>query len=159
MVVPENGQGALFNLIDFGSSCDWNTPFKKGIKLATCDPIYAAPERRLGIFKPALRFDVYSIGLIALRCALPSLTNESAMASFVENCLSKCGFSFSRTCASITSGRIPVSSDLKADINAISDSTYDDMYAAFATMLTNTPEDRAEVSDCLNSRFLRSTLV
>lgn len=158
LVVPGDPAGAPFKVIDFGSSCDWSSPFKRGLRLATCDPIYAAPEKRLGIFKPAYRFDVYSIGLIALRCALPSITERVEVERFVENMLAACDFSFERTCAAIASGRIQASPSLRNDILALNEPAYEDMYATFATMLAENPKDRAEVSDCLQSRFLMGSL-
>lgn len=158
LVVPNDPAGAPFKVIDFGSSCDWSSPFKKGLGLATCDPIYTAPEKRLSIFRPAYRFDVYSIGLIALRCALPSITERLEIEKFVQNMLAVCDFSFERTCAAIISGKIRASPSLKNDISALTGPAYEDMYAMFVTMLAENPKDRAEVSDCLQSRFLRGSL-
>eukprot|EP00177_Eucheuma_denticulatum_P001784 GFKZ01003196.1.p1 GENE.GFKZ01003196.1~~GFKZ01003196.1.p1 ORF type:complete len:361 (+),score=48.99 GFKZ01003196.1:661-1743(+) len=154
LVVPEDAD-APFKAIDFGSSCDWSSPFKKGLGVATCDPIYTAPEKRLDIFKPAYRFDVYSIGLIALRCALPSLTEKRAMNAFVENILKACDFSFQRTCNNILAGSVSASPSLKNDVSALSGPEYEDMYALFATILDPDPNTRADVADCLRSRFVR----
>lgn len=156
LVVAGDPDSAPFKAIDFGSSCDWNTPFKKGLGLATCDPVYTAPERRLEVFKPAYRFDVYSIGLIALRCALPSLTEASSMENFVENVLSKSGFSFERVCSAIVNGRAKVSQDVKNDFDTLSSPGCEDIYACFAAMLTQDPEKRANVRDCLANRFVSS---
>lgn len=155
LVVPGDPDAAPFKAIDFGSSCDWSSPFKKGLGVATCDPIYTAPEKRLDIFKPGYRFDVYSIGLIALRCALPSLTEKRDMEGFVENILKACDFSFERTCNSILGGSVSVSASLRNDISALSGPEYEDMYALFATILDPDPNTRADVADCLRSRFVR----
>lgn len=154
LVTNEQYTGTPLQIIDFGSSCDWGNVFKKGLRLATCDPIYAAPERRLDIFKPAFKFDIYSIGLIALRAALPSLTESTSMNNFVNDVLSKCRASLSKVCDSVLSGRISVSSSISADVSALDSPENQDMYAILATMLTGAPEERASVSDCLNSRFL-----
>lgn len=158
LVVPNDPAGAPIKAIDFGSSCDWSSPFKKGLGLATCDPIYTAPEKRLDLFKPAYRFDVYSIGLIALRCALPSITEKTEMEKFVQNMLAACDFSFERTCAAIVSGRIQASPSLQSDVSTLTGPACEDMYAIFATMLAKNPKDRAGVSDCLRSRFVRGSL-
>lgn len=156
LVVSGDPNAAPFKAIDFGSSCDWDTPFKKGIGLATCDPIYTAPERRLEMFKPAYKFDVYSIGLIALRCALPSLTDSLAMQNFVQNVLRKADFSFLRVCSAVVSGRIQTSQAVKNDFILLSSPGYEDMYACFSAMLTQDPTRRADVRDCLENRFVRS---
>lgn len=158
LVVPQDADGVPLKAIDFGSSCDWSSLFKKGLSLATCDPVYTAPERRLQLFKPAFPFDMYSIALIALRVALPSLTDESAMTNFVNNGLNKCKFSFQRTCSAILGGRIKMPPGVVADIQALTAPACEDMYALFATLLTENPEDRANVDDCLTSRFVRSAL-
>lgn len=156
LVVPGDPDGAPFKAIDFGSSCDWSSPFKKGLRTATCDPVYTAPERRLDIFKPALRFDVYSIGLIALRCALPSLTDSSAMQDFVDNILRESGFSFERACSAVVGGRTQASQALQNDFTTLSGAAYEDMYACFATLLADNPDSRADVDDCLRNRYVSS---
>lgn len=156
LVVPDNGEGAALQAIDFGSSCDWGNIMKKGLGLATCDPVYTAPERRLDIFKPAFRFDVYSVALIALRVALPSLTDAYAMNDFVNNVLSKGRFSLSQTCEAIASGRVFTSQAVSFDLAALTDPSNEDLYAVLATMLTEKPEDRADIKDCIRSRFLES---
>lgn len=143
-------------VIDFGSSCDWNSMTKKGLGLATCDPIYTAPEKRLNVFKPAFRFDVYSIGLIALRVALPSITDVREFERFVTTVMERGRSSFERVCVAVENGRIPVSQGLRSDIAALCTPAYEDMYAALVTMLTAEPADRADVSDCLRSRFVQS---
>lgn len=144
-------------MIDFGSSCDWSSVTKKGLRLATCDPIYTAPEKRLNVFKPAFRFDVYSIGLIALRAGLPSITEARVFNEFVANVLQKRGKnSIERVCSGIESGRITVSADLRADLLALSGPGNEDMYAALATILVEQPGERADVSDCLRSRFVQN---
>lgn len=158
LVVSGDREGSPFKAIDFGSSCDWSSPLKKGLRLATCDPVYTAPERRLDIFKPAYRFDVYSIGLIALRCALPSLTESTAMNKFVEENLSESDFCLQRTCSGLLSGRLQSSPSLLRDIEALTGPEYEDMYALFATVLTTNPSDRADVSDCLRSRFVQAAV-
>lgn len=143
-------------VIDFGSSCDWNSLTKKGLGLATCDPIYTAPEKRLNVFKPAFRFDVYSIGLIALRVALPSITDANEFDQFVTTVMERGRSSIERVCAAVENGRISVSPGLKADIAALCSPANEDMYAALATMLTADPAERADVSDCLRTRFVQS---
>lgn len=156
LVTDDADAGAPLQVIDFGSSCDWNTLFKKGLRLATCDPIYAAPERRLDIFKPPFKFDVYSIALIALRAALPSLTDSYNMDNFVTDTLTKCRGSLAKVCESVMSGRVQVSSSLRTELSALDSPENQDLFAILATMLTEAPEDRADVSDCLNSRFVNN---
>lgn len=156
LVVKNEPDAAPLQVIDFGSSCDWNTVFKKGLRLATCDPIYTAPERRLDILKPAFRFDVYSIALIALRAALPSLTTAAEMNLFVTNVLAKGRYSIARTCASVRGGRIQAPQALKTDLAILEGTGNEDLYAMLVTMLTETPDERATVSDCLRSRFIQT---
>lgn len=98
------------------------------------------------------------MGLIALRCALPSLTDSNEMNRFVENALAENDFSFQKTCSAIINGRSNVAPRVKSDFEALDSSKYDDMYALFATVLATDPSVRAEVSDCLRSRFLRQSL-
>lgn len=154
--MPGDQHGAPFKAIDFGSSCDWGAPFKKGLGLATCDPVYTAPEKRLDIFAPGFRFDVYSIGLITMRCMLPSLTEKNNMDRFVADVLNRSKNSFTLMYSAVSSGRIPVSSDLKSDIDALGSPKYEAAYALLASILTPDPKDRAKVTDILNSRFLRA---
>lgn len=155
LVVPDGGEDSALKAIDFGSSCDWKTPFKKGLRLATCDPIYTAPERRLDIFKPAFRFDVYSIALITMRVALPSLTDKKSMDDFVTNALAKGRFSLARTAQLVEDGRLDVSQSVKSELTALGSTANEDLFAVLCTMLTETPEERCDVEDCLNSRFVR----
>lgn len=81
------------------------------------------------------------------------------MSNFVKNNLEKSKFSFERTCSAILNGRVESSAALQADIRALTGPHNEDMYALFATVLTETPNERADLSDCLNSRLLRSVLV
>lgn len=156
LVVKNDPGGAVLQAIDFGSSCDWTGLFKKGLGLATCDPIYTAPERRLNRLKPPFSFDVYSIALIALRAALPSLTSATNMEYFVQNILAKSRFSIARACASVRFGRIQAPRPLKAELGILESDGNEDLYAILATMLTETPDERAEVADCLRSRFVQN---
>lgn len=125
--------------------------------MATCDPIYTAPEKRLNVFKPAFRFDVYSIGLIALRAGLPSITDPRIFENFVANVLQKrAKHSIEKLCSGVESGRINVSSELRSELLALSGPGNEDMYAALATMLVAEPGERADVSDCLRTRFVQN---
>ncbi|EKX43183.1 hypothetical protein GUITHDRAFT_51357, partial [Guillardia theta CCMP2712] len=72
LVVPGDREHPL-KIIDFGSSCDWNDPLKKGLGDATCDPMYAPPEKTLQFLGPG-KFDVYSVGMMGIRVLFPSLT-------------------------------------------------------------------------------------
>ncbi|KAI0566481.1 Protein kinase [Gracilaria domingensis] len=156
LVVPGDPAGTPLKAIDFGSSCDWKSPFKKGLRTATCDPVYAAPEKRLDLFRPAYRFDVYSIGLIVLRCAVPSLTEASAMSDFVTNVLGTCRFSLERACSAVLNGRLSASSALRQELEQLLSPVNEDLYAVLVTMLTEDPSSRADVGDCLRSRLLTS---
>jgi len=82
IIVDEADPDAPLKLIDFGSSVDWNTPFKRGLGTATCDPLYAAPEQRINLVYPD-RFDVYSVGIIGLQCLVPQLSETNALRTFV----------------------------------------------------------------------------
>ncbi|CAN8076884.1 unnamed protein product [Agarophyton chilense] len=118
-----------------------------------------APEKRLSLFKPAYRFDVYSVGLIVLRCALPSLTEAAALSNFVFDILSKYSFSFERACYAISNGRLATSRSLLQDIQELMSPTNEDLYAILAIMLTENPSSRADVDDCLSCMLLRSEFV
>lgn len=155
LLISPSGAECPLQLIDFGSSCDWGSITKKGLRLATCDPVYAAPEKRLDIFRPAFRFDVYSVGLIALRAALPSVTDGPAFQAFVRDVLVRSRFSLERACNAVEAGRIETSPAVRADMMALGDSANAAMYSVLGSMLTESPSDRAEMSDCLRSRFVQ----
>lgn len=72
LIVP-NDQIHQIKIIDFGSSCDWGDPLKRGLGDATCDPMYAPPEQKLQLLSPG-KFDVFSVGMIGIRVLFPSLT-------------------------------------------------------------------------------------
>lgn len=65
-------------LIDMGSCCDWSSPFKRGIRTHTLDPLYGAPEQRLSIAAP-FAFDVFSLALVGLRVLLPAYASEARL--------------------------------------------------------------------------------
>lgn len=155
LLVPQDPDGLPLKVIDLGSSCDWKSPLKKGLRMATCDPVYTAPEQRLDLFKPAYKFDIYSVALIALRCALPSLTSRDTMRTFVDNNLKQANFSLQQVCSGITAGRLHASQALRDDIHALDSSANEDLLSLLATMLSGSPADRADVKDCLGSVFLR----
>eukprot|EP00961_Rhodomonas_salina_P140531 1890919-Rhodomonas_salina.3 len=46
MLLPEDKEHPL-KIIDFGSSCDWSDPLKRGIGEATFDPMYGPPEKTI----------------------------------------------------------------------------------------------------------------
>lgn len=152
LVVP--GDAAPLKAVDFGSSCDWGSLTKRGMRVATCDPVYCAPERRLELLRPALAFDVYSVGLIALRCALPSLSDERAMAAFVEGALARCKSCLLRVCAGVEEGFVEVGQPLRADLLALGSPANEDLLALLTTMLAQAPENRTDVETASNSRFL-----
>ena len=72
LVVPNDPQHQI-KIIDFGSSCDWGDPLKRGLGDATCDPMYAPPEQKLQLLNPG-KFDAFSVGMIGMRVLFPSLT-------------------------------------------------------------------------------------
>lgn len=61
-----------------GSCCDWSSPFKRGIRTHTLDPLYGAPEQRLSLAAP-FTFDVFSTALIGLRVLLPAYASEARL--------------------------------------------------------------------------------
>ena len=65
LVVPNDPEHTL-KIIDFGSSCDWGSIEKRGLREATCDPMYAPPEQKLQLLNPD-KFDVFSVGMIGIR--------------------------------------------------------------------------------------------
>lgn len=65
-------------LIDMGSCCDWSSPFKRGIRTHTLDPLYGAPEQRLSLAAP-FAFDVFSLALVGLRVLLPAYASEARL--------------------------------------------------------------------------------
>jgi len=72
LIVPNDPEHQI-KIIDFGSSCDWGDPLKRGLGDATCDPMYAPPEQTLQLLSPG-KFDVFSVGMIGFRVLFPSLT-------------------------------------------------------------------------------------
>lgn len=152
LVVP--GATAPLKAIDFGSACEWAVLWKRGLRNATCDPVYAPPERRLTLMRPADRFDVYSAALIALRVALPSLTDEKRMQEFVEKVLTRARSCLLRAVVLVLGGNIQVDADIKSDIAALEAPKNEDLLSALASMLTERPEDRADVGSALSCRFL-----
>ena len=61
-----NDPDHTLKIIDFGSSCDWGSIEKRGLREATCDPMYAPPEQKLQLLNPD-KFDVFSVGMIGIR--------------------------------------------------------------------------------------------
>lgn len=72
LVVPEDKEHPL-KIIDFGSSCDWSDPLKRGIGEATFDPMYGPPEKTIQLLQPT-KFDVFCVGMTGIRVLFPSLT-------------------------------------------------------------------------------------
>lgn len=62
--------------------------------------------------------------------------------------------SLARLCNGVETCRIAASHSLSTDLAALTASDNGDMYAALVTMLSKTPEERADVADCLRSRFV-----
>lgn len=154
ILVTPNGTTSM-KVIDFGSSCEWNIIRKRNIENATCDPIYSAPERRLQRYRPADRFDLYSVGLIVLRAALPSLTDAKTMEDFVGNVLSKNKYCFERCVNSIVSGTAEsISPKLRQEIVQLDHEKNSDLFSILASLLTAQPEDRTTVDSALSCRFL-----
>lgn len=152
LVVP--GDASPLKAVDFGSSCDWGSLLKKGLGLATCDPVYTAPEQRLDLLRPALAFDVYSVGLIGLRCALPSLSDERSMATFVSDVLARNKSNLLRVCEGVEQGYVNVSPNLRSDLLALNLPRNEDLLVLLSTMLAQAPEDRTDVRTASNSRFI-----
>jgi len=61
-----------------GSCCDWSSPFKRGIRTHTLDPLYGAPEQRISLAAP-FAFDVFSLALIGIRVLLPAYASEARL--------------------------------------------------------------------------------
>lgn len=142
IVVDLDGVSPL-RCIDFGSSCDWGSPFKKGLTTATCDPIYSAPERKLNLMA-AKKYDVYSVGLIVLRCLWPSLTSRREMTSFVTEDLRRAG-SFERFLSAAAAGNAGVPGGSRSDAEVL-DSTPQlaPLRSLLCTMLEVDPSNRAD---------------
>lgn len=153
LVVPEDGE-APFRAIDFGSACEWSMLFKRGLGNATCDEVYAPPEQTLQLLRPADRFDVYSVALIALRVALPSLTDEHRMRDFVDNILARCRYNLLRVVSLLNGANISASHELRADFAALDSPKNEDLLSVLASMLAERPEDRADVNSALQCAFL-----
>lgn len=148
---------APLKVIDFGSSCEWNILRKRNLENATCDPVYAPPERRLQVLRPANRFDLYSVGLIVLRAALPSLTDAKTMENFVEGVLARNKYSIEQCVESIVSdgnGVLGISSQTRHEIMQLDAERNTDLFSVLASLLTSRPEDRTTVDAALRCRFL-----
>ncbi len=146
---------APLKVIDFGSACEWSMLRKRNLENATIDPVYAPPERRLQVLRPADRFDMYSVGLIVLRAALPSLTDSKTMEQFVEGVLARNKYCFQRCVGNIVSdGGDEVASSLRQEMMQLDDERNSDLFSVLASLLTTRPEDRATVDSALRCRFL-----
>jgi len=159
LVSPTDEQGVYLKAIDFGSACEWNGFVKKNLDNATCDPVYSPPERRLRRFKPPFAFDIYSIGLIALRAALPSLTDNGSMKYFVDDILAANKYSLERAVNSIvsnTSNAINVPYPVQQDFVQFNRPNNDDLFSILCLMLAEKPEDRATAKSGLKCRFLKN---
>jgi Protein kinase domain len=142
IVVDIDGKAPL-RCIDFGSSCDWGSPFKKGLTTATCDPIYSAPERRLNLMA-AKKYDVYSVGLIVLRCLWPSLTSRLEMQTFVTEDLRQWG-SFERFLNAAADGSAGIPGGSQSDARVLdSEPSLAPLRSLLCTMLEVDPGSRAD---------------
>lgn len=154
LVVP--GASSRLKVIDLGSACEWGMLNKRNLRNATCDPVYVPPERRLRVMQPADRFDVYSVGLIVLRAALPSLTDERRMASFVDQVLIPSRHSLPLAKDKILSGSTSATVDLRQDFAALDSELNGDLYSVLCTLLAPRPEDRNTAKSALCCSFLRN---
>lgn len=76
-------EAKTLRLIDFGSAADMKGIFRNGYNAnkSPCSPFYCAPEEFLDESHP-WAFDVYSLGVVWLRCVFPHLHSEPAWEEF-----------------------------------------------------------------------------
>lgn len=148
IVIDASGDAPPLRCIDFGSSCDWGrggleSLFKKGLNTDTCDPVYSAPEKRIDK-RAAKTYDVYSVGLIVLRCLWPSLTTRREMAAFVKKDLLKYG-TFDRFLTAASSGQAGTAGGTRADAMVLDrEKQLAPLRSLLSTMLEVNPRDRAD---------------
>eukprot|EP00184_Porphyridium_aerugineum_P006862 CAMPEP_0184707230 /NCGR_PEP_ID=MMETSP0313-20130426/37163_1 /TAXON_ID=2792 /ORGANISM="Porphyridium aerugineum, Strain SAG 1380-2" /LENGTH=420 /DNA_ID=CAMNT_0027168805 /DNA_START=249 /DNA_END=1511 /DNA_ORIENTATION=- len=142
IIVDHDDTDAPLKIIDFGSSCDWNTPFKKGLGVATCDPLYAAPEKHINILNPD-RFDVYSVGLIGMKCLIPELTQNGNLRNFLTTTLSQYDNDLVAYCNRTGPNNLfqPV----------LNDPMGQRIFKVLSGMLTDSPANRSSVDKALSS--------
>eukprot|EP00189_Rhodosorus_marinus_P013483 CAMPEP_0184744244 /NCGR_PEP_ID=MMETSP0315-20130426/7057_1 /TAXON_ID=101924 /ORGANISM="Rhodosorus marinus, Strain UTEX LB 2760" /LENGTH=349 /DNA_ID=CAMNT_0027215909 /DNA_START=200 /DNA_END=1249 /DNA_ORIENTATION=+ len=134
-----------FKVIDFGSSCDWHTPLKRGLSTATCDPVYAAPERRLNMFSPH-KFDVFSVGLIGMQVLMPSLREQWQVSDFSYR-LEKYDYDLVRWCTGILDGG--GSCSVVQEVRSLYDD--EELLPVLVQMLRKDPTKRASAEGALAS--------
>ncbi|KAA8495672.1 Serine/threonine-protein kinase STN7, chloroplastic [Porphyridium purpureum] len=143
VIVVETDPDAPLKLIDFGSSVDWSTPFKKGLGTATMDPLYGAPERRISVMNPD-RFDVFSLGLIGVKCLCPDLSADSALLQF-KNQLERYNYDLVTYC-----NAAGASSGITAVLN---DPEGQSAFKLLAGMLSGNPARRITAQKALDSGY------
>ncbi|KAG5179971.1 kinase-like domain-containing protein [Tribonema minus] len=78
ILIDEDGR--TLRLIDFGSAADMKALFRRtgyDYMRSPCSPFYCAPEQFIDESCP-WAFDVYSVGVVWLRCVFPQLHDEAA---------------------------------------------------------------------------------
>ena len=130
----------------------WKTPLKRGLGTATCDAVYAPPERKIDLFA-ADRFDIYCVGLIGLRVLVPSLSAQSSMEQFIEKVVRKNGHDIPRVCAAVRSGFGDVHSILQNEITVLTNPENRDIFDVLKSMIREKPKDRQGVLECLQDSF------
>ena len=139
LVVP----GAIrpLQIIDFGGALDVRVPLWSRRTLHTLDPLYAAPETRATLFAPD-RFDIYSIGLIALQVLLPSMS--TAELRHFRNRLLQVR-SLSQLRSEMLKGRTSCGATANIELQALfneSDAAATSAFNALSIMLTKSAADR-----------------
>jgi serine/threonine protein kinase len=130
---------------------------KYGLRTDTCDPYYTAPERKLNLMA-ADKFDVYSVGLIVLRCLFPSLTARNDMEAFIREDLQRVG-GFERFLSAAAAGRAGTPGGSQSDAQVLdSEPRLAPLRSLLCSMLATKASNRANVKSCVDSRLIRKVM-
>lgn len=154
-IIVTNDPGAPLKAIDFGSTVDWKTPFKRGLSIATCDETYGPPERKINIFA-ASRYDIYAVGLLGLRVLLPSLTPENTMKDFIENVVRQNNHDFPSICAAAQAGSRGITGQVRHEMQLLLGDNNRQVFKILKSVLREKPQDRLTVEQVLDDPFFDS---
>jgi hypothetical protein len=104
------------------------------------------------------KFDVYSVGLIVVRCLFPSLTSRVDMESFIGVDLRRAG-GFERFLDGAARGIAGTPGRSQSDAKLLdSDPTLAPLRSLLCSMLAPNPTNRANVKSCVESRLMQKVL-
>jgi len=153
-IKPENyivGDDGLLKIIDFGGSADWSSKLGYQAQEGVGDKRWLAPEMFVDESRP-LRFDMYSVGLIMLELAFPSLRGEAEF-NDAKRQIRRCGYSCDQWLQRrLLDGELEDMAEGLRLLNQDEGAGWD----LLRRMITKLPRDRIPASGALHEhRFLR----